>query len=251
MVLVPLDGFKSTSAPRTIIRRRRPSRNSLGDPGMLRGEALSGIKNDRSVYLQPNIRRRQVARSNRHAAVQKVDQGKTAAGYGLTLADHPSFPLSILGLIMNDVAEFLAYAIKLEEDAAARFSDLAESMKTYGNREVAEFFGKMAHFSRLHLAEARKRAGFHKLPDMKPEDYKWPGDESPEATSMEGSHYLMTAEYALALALSSEESGYDFYHNVATTTKDSEIRMMAEEFAEEEAEHVAELKKWVKRYEAA
>jgi rubrerythrin len=87
---------------------------------------------------------------------------------------------------MNDVAEFLAYAIKLEEDAAARFSDLAESMKTYGNREVAEFFGKMAHFSRLHLAEARKRAGFHKLPDMKPEDYKWPGDESPEATSMEG-----------------------------------------------------------------
>jgi rubrerythrin len=56
---------------------------------------------------------------------------------------------------MNDVAEFLAYAIKLEEDAAARFSDLAESMKTYGNREVADFFGKMAHFSRLHLAEAR------------------------------------------------------------------------------------------------
>ena len=125
---------------------------------------------------------------------------------------------------MNDVAEFLAYAIKLEEDAAARFSDLAESMKTYGNREVAEFFGKMAHFSRLHLAEARKRAGFHTLPDMKPEDYKWPGDESPEATSMEGSHYLMTAEYALALALSSEENGYEFYQNVATTTKDVEIR---------------------------
>jgi hypothetical protein len=43
---------------------------------------------------------------------------------------------------MNDVAEFLAYAIKLEEDAAARFSDLAESMKTYGNREVAEFLAR-------------------------------------------------------------------------------------------------------------
>jgi rubrerythrin len=101
------------------------------------------------------------------------------------------------------------------------------------------------------LAEARKRAGFHTLSDMKPEDYKWPGDESPEATSMEGSHYLMTAEYALALALTSEENGYAFYQNVATTTKDVEIRHMAEEFAEEEAEHVAELKKWVKRYEAA
>src|SRR3954471_21879303 len=136
----------------------------------------------------------------------------------------------------SDVAEFLAYAIKLEEDAAARFSDLAESMKTYGNREVAEFFGKMAHFSRLHLAEARKRAGFHKLPDMKPEDYIWPGDESPEATSMEGSHYLMSNEYALHLALDSEERGFAFYDNVARTTHDQEIRMMAEEFAIEEAE---------------
>jgi len=151
---------------------------------------------------------------------------------------------------MNDVAEFLAYAIKLEEDAASRFSDLAESMKTYGNREVAEFFGKMAHFSRLHLAEARKRAGFHKLPDMKPEDYVWPDDESPEATSMEGSHYLMSDEYALQLALDSEERGFAFYDNVARTTHDPEIRMMAEEFAVEEAEHVAELKKWVARYGA-
>ena len=167
----------------------------------------------------------------------------------LLLAD-PVQPSLGAGLTMNDVAEFLAYAIKLEEDAASRFSDLAESMKTYGNREVAEFFGKMAHFSRLHLAEARKRAGFHKLPDMKPEDFVWPGDESPEATSMEGSHYLMTTEYALALALDSEERGFAFYENVAKTTNDSEIRMMAEEFAEEEAEHVAELKKWVSRFGA-
>jgi len=68
---------------------------------------------------------------------------------------------------------------------------------------------------------------------------------------MEGSHYLMNAEYALSLALASEENGYAFYHNIATTTTDVEVRTMAEEFAEEEAEHVAELKKWVKRYEAA
>ncbi|EWY38893.1 rubrerythrin [Skermanella stibiiresistens SB22] len=152
---------------------------------------------------------------------------------------------------MNDVAEFLAYAIKLEEDAAARFSDLAESMKTYGNQEIAEFFGKMAHFSRMHLAEARKRSGFHKMPVMKPEDFVWPDDESPEATSMEGSHYLMTAEYALDLALDSEERGFAFYDNIAKGTKDPEVRMMAEEFALEEAEHVAELKKWVSRYKAA
>ena len=43
----------------------------------------------------------------------------------LLLAINPLLPTFHAGLIMNDVAEFVAYAIKLEEDAAARFSDLA------------------------------------------------------------------------------------------------------------------------------
>lgn len=150
---------------------------------------------------------------------------------------------------MNDVAEFLAHAIKLEEDAATRFADLSEAMKSYGNKDVAEFFGKMAHFSRLHLAEARKRAGFHTLPELNDGDYKWKTEESPEATSMEGSHYLMSLEYAFRLAYDSEQSGFAFYDEVARTTKDPEIRVMAVEFAEEEAEHVAELKKWMVRYD--
>lgn len=149
---------------------------------------------------------------------------------------------------MNDVAEFLAHAIKLEEDAATRFADLSEAMKSYGNKDVAEFFGKMAHFSRLHLAEARKRSGFHKMPEMSEGDYKWKTEESPEAASMEGSHYLMSLEYAFRLAYESEMSGYNFYNDIATNTTDAEVRVMAVEFAEEEAEHVAELKKWMVRY---
>ena len=153
--------------------------------------------------------------------------------------------------MIKDVAEFLAHAIKLEEDAALRFADLSEGMRTYGNTEIAEFFGKLAHFSRLHLAEARKRSAFHDLPVLGPDDYQWPDEESPEATSMEGSHYLMSPEYALQLALQSEQSGLRFYADVAATTKDPEIRHMAEEFASEEAEHVAELEKWIARQNAA
>lgn len=150
---------------------------------------------------------------------------------------------------MKDVAEFLAHAIKLEQDAAARFGDLAESMKGYGNGEIAEFFGKMAHFSRMHLAEARKRSGFQDIPVIPEGKYKWRNDESPENASMEGSHYLMTLDYAFRLALESEQSGWAFYDDVARTTNDPEIRVMAQEFAEEEAEHVAELKKWIVKYD--
>ncbi|WP_029007841.1 ferritin-like domain-containing protein [Azospirillum halopraeferens] len=149
---------------------------------------------------------------------------------------------------MNDVALFLAHAVKLEEDAARRFADLSEAMKTYGNQEVATFFGKMAEFSRLHLADARKRSAFRPIPDLQPGDYQWPDEESPEAASMEGSHYLMTVEYALELALDSERRGHAFYAGVAAATEDPEVRMMAEEFAAEEEEHVRELEAWVARH---
>lgn len=149
---------------------------------------------------------------------------------------------------IHDPALFLAHACALEESAAARFSDLAEAMKTYGNQEVAAFFAKMAEFSRLHLADARKRSGFRDLPLLSDDEFQWPDGESPEATSMEASHYLMTVDYALDLALDSERRGQSFYAGVARATIDPEVRMMAEEFAAEEAEHVAQLERWVARY---
>ncbi|TAD89105.1 MAG: rubrerythrin [Alphaproteobacteria bacterium] len=146
---------------------------------------------------------------------------------------------------MDDVGTFLAYAIRLEEDAAQRFADLAEAMKIYGNADVAQFFARMAQFSRMHLEEARKRAAFHTVPSIPANEFCWPGDESPEATSMEGSHYLMTLDYAFDLALESEERGYAFYATVFDRTTDSDVKVLAREFRDEEAEHVAELKRWM------
>ncbi len=146
---------------------------------------------------------------------------------------------------MQNVDEFLAHAIRLEEEAANRLGDLAHAMKIYGNHDSAAFFGKLAHFSRLHLAQARARAGYHDLPELKAHEFEWPDGESPEATSMEASHYLMDLDYAMQLSLESEQRGFDFYDGIARTTEDPEIRTMAVEFAAEEAEHVAELKRWM------
>jgi len=151
---------------------------------------------------------------------------------------------------MQNVDEFLAYAIQLEQEAATRLGDLSHAMKTYGNHDSAAFFGKLAHFSRLHLAQARARAGYHDVPDLKATEFEWPDGESPEATSMEASHYLMDLDYAMQLSLESEQRGFDFYDEIARTTEDPEIRMMAVEFAAEEAEHVAELKRWIAKHEA-
>lgn len=151
----------------------------------------------------------------------------------------------------DTIEQFLAHAVTLEAEAAARFADLAETMRIYGHPDIAEFFSRMAQFSRLHLAEARRRCGFRDVPDLLPGEAGFPDGESPEAASMAGSHYLMTIEQAFEIALDSERAGLAWYKGVAENTTDPEIRMMAEEFAAEEAEHVAELERRARSRTAA
>lgn len=148
---------------------------------------------------------------------------------------------------MKDVNEFLAYAIRLEEMAAARFTELGDAMDSFGNDEVRDLFRKMAHFSRLHLQEARDRANFREIPEIPPDAFEWPGMEPPETTAYEGADPQLGPARALELALESEKSGHAFYADIARNTKDPEIRMMAEEFEQEEAQHVAELERWIAR----
>ncbi|MBC7951869.1 MAG: ferritin family protein [Rhodospirillaceae bacterium] len=151
---------------------------------------------------------------------------------------------------MNSVEEFLAYAAKLEQEAALRFDELADAAGSFANREVAEFFRQMAHFSRLHLDEAKKRGGFHDLPEMSPGQFHWPDDESPEATAIWGADPNMDVNQAMDLALEAEKRGLAFYADVLSATTDPEIKVMAAEFVEEEAEHVAAIERWIARLAA-
>lgn len=147
---------------------------------------------------------------------------------------------------MNDVNEFLAYAIRLEEDAARRFGELADAMETHGNTDVAALFRQLSDFSRLHLEEARNRAGFHDVPEMAAGDFRWPGEgDSPEAASIGGADPFTDVDMALDLALDSERAGRDFYARVLAETQDPEIRVLAAEFTAEEQEHVDTLERWI------
>lgn len=151
---------------------------------------------------------------------------------------------------MDDVKVFLAHAIQLEREAARRYEELTAAMATAGNREVAQFFRQMAEFSRLHLKDAMKRGGFQDIPNLAPSQWQWPDGTSPEAAAWEGIDNLIDVDAALALALDGEERGHAFYAAIAETTQDAEVRHMAKEFAAEEAEHVAELRKWISRHAA-
>lgn len=146
---------------------------------------------------------------------------------------------------MNDVERFLAHAVQLEREAARRYEELAAAMGTEGNRELKEFFARMAHFSRLHLAEATARGGFRDLPPLAPHEYEWPEGTSPETADWAGVDAQMGPREALLLALDGERRGHAYYATIAATTADAELRGIAGTFAEEEAAHVSELEKLV------
>lgn len=151
---------------------------------------------------------------------------------------------------MDSVEEFLVHAIRLEQEAALRFGQLADAMHTQGNREVGRLFRQLADYSKLHLADARERAGYRDLPELRPEDYAWPDIESPEAAAIWAADPMLGREQALEVALEAEQAGMDYYSHVMKNTIDPELRALAKEFADEEAGHVAELKRWIELHRA-
>jgi rubrerythrin/ferredoxin len=155
------------------------------------------------------------------------------------------------GLKPTSVDDFLGYAVKVEEDAAIHFESMSAAMEQCGNHEVAKLFAQLGRFSRLHLAEAQRRAGAIDATKIVPPDYVWPDHATPERTSLWAGDPSMSRLDALRAALVGEVRGYEFYYAVAGTTSDPAIRDLANEFVKEEAEHVAVLKAWITREEWA
>lgn len=144
---------------------------------------------------------------------------------------------------MNDVEKFLVHAIALERDAARRYEDLAAAMRTDGNTELSEFFALMARYSRMHLAEAQARGGFRELPVFSDDDWEWPDGLPPETAEWAGVDAMMDARSALEVALAGERRGHAYYAAISAATLDPELRRIAGDFADEEAQHVAQLEK--------
>jgi rubrerythrin/ferredoxin len=155
------------------------------------------------------------------------------------------------GVGIKTLDQFLCYAVKVEEDAAIHFEQLAAKMKDCGNDDVAALFAQLAGYSRLHLAEAKAKCQKYEAEVNLPSSTAWPDNVTPEKTSLwEGDPALKRLD-ALRAALQGERRGYEFYYAIAHTTKDVEVRTVAKEFVKEEAEHVEKLKQWIEQEELA
>lgn len=150
--------------------------------------------------------------------------------------------------MIDDESIFLAHAVRLEEDAAVTYEQLAEQMAARANVSVAELFRKFASYSRQHLGEARERAirTTGRVPELAPDAYRWPDGQSPE-TPTPGDIRRLTVRGALELALETERRACDFYATIAGQTRSETVQELAHEFAEEEAEHVEALERWLAR----
>ncbi len=146
---------------------------------------------------------------------------------------------------IDSVELFLAYSVKLEEEAALRFGQLADAMASAGNREVARLFRRLAEYSKLHMATARERSGFRDVPKLRVGDFEWPDIESPESAAIWAADPFIGREQALEVALEAEGAGLAYYQGVLDRTQNPEVKAFAREFVAEEKEHVAELARWL------
>jgi rubrerythrin/ferredoxin len=154
------------------------------------------------------------------------------------------------GIEIKSVEEFFGYAVKVEQDAAIHYDQLGAAMEKVGNAEVAKLFRQLADYSRLHLEEAKKRAGAINYNLHVPADYVWPDHATPERTDLWAGDPALSRLGALKAALLGERRGLEFYHSVAGFSKDPEIVKQAKEFVKEEAEHVEILERWIAREES-
>jgi rubrerythrin len=141
------------------------------------------------------------------------------------------------GTPIHALPEFLAHALAIEQEAAARYRELGDQMAVHNNLAVAELFFWLARIEADHAMQVASRAERITLPVIAPWDYKWVGFESPESAAREDAHYLMTPFQALEIAHANEQRAARFFEGVTQTTRDDAVRKLAQEMAAEERQH--------------
>jgi rubrerythrin len=149
---------------------------------------------------------------------------------------------------ISSLADLFAIAYQIEADAVDRYDLLAGQMETHNNPELVAIFRDLARAEGIHRDEIRRLAGDIDVVAHAQRLANWGRAESPEEVDLSGAHYLMTPWHALQLALAGEKRALAFFTSIVETAKDPKIKEMAEEFMEEEAEHVNLVHRLLRKY---
>ena len=136
------------------------------------------------------------------------------------------------------VADLLAHALAIEDEACARYRDLADQMDVHNNPAAARFFQRMAKLEHLHVEKIRTQIGAHAMPRIAPWEYKWQDPEAPETTDFAGVDHMLTLARALQLALHNEQRACDYFQAIERAATDRGVRDLARELADDERQHM-------------
>jgi rubrerythrin len=140
-------------------------------------------------------------------------------------------------------AALYAHALAMEQAAAARYRQLAQSAADRGNAPVAALFAHLAAREEQHVRSIGSRSQGLDLPLLKSWQYGWPDAGPPEAVSPELGSRVATPHDALKVALEAEQRAREYYEQVFAAATDPDVKLLAAALAQEEAQHA----EWLER----
>lgn len=144
-------------------------------------------------------------------------------------------------ITIGSVAEMLAVATAMEDEAGRRYRQMAERMRLQGQQTLAALFIFLAGIEERHAAQLRRRSEhmIGRLPETAAVAWELPEKFEEE----EGRSYLLTPYTALAIAVRNEDRAFAFFAYLASHATTPAIRQLAEELAKDELEHAALLRR--------
>ncbi len=146
---------------------------------------------------------------------------------------------------VRSLDELFAIAHAMEQEAALRYTQLAERMRNEGNSELAGLFDRLAADERGHesgvLGWSQRQSG--KAPDASAIRWELPETFDEETAAELASSRLINAYRVLSMAVRNEERAFTLWSYIAAEAPTPEIRQAAERMAHEELEHVSLLRR--------
>ena len=160
-------------------------------------------------------------------------------------ASDPAPPVATPAI--SSVAELLIHAHALEQEAVARYNDLAAELEDT-NAHLAALFRRMAAIEAKHVAKVDELADDLELPSLDTAQSRaWPDGTGPETVDTDAIGAGSTEAEALNAMIALERTAAAFFRSVAEETADSDVRALARELADEEQEHIELLTDWLAR----
>lgn len=146
---------------------------------------------------------------------------------------------------LHSLDELFALAHAMEQEAATRYTELAEEMQHQKKDDLADVFANLAAAEREHADSVTNWSQSRRGKNPDPALVRWEAPEifDAEAAAEMKTSRLTTPYRALAIAVRNEERAFAFWSYLAAYSNDIEIKQAAEAMAKEELGHVSTLRK--------